>query len=111
MTVIEVHLLLLFQVIAWILLRSLFHNEHRAMRVTGLFCCTQKTVALGIPLINAMFEDSPYLGIYSLPLLVWYVSQFLIGSFLAPKLRYFVECEVEDKYLIEPNLIHERPII
>jgi len=94
MAMIEFMILVMFKLIAWTLLRSLFQGQP-TLRVTGLFCCTQKTVALGIPLINAMFEDSPYLGIYSLPLLAWYVSQFFIGSFLAPRLRQFVEDEAE----------------
>jgi sodium/bile acid cotransporter 7 len=92
MAVIEFLLLIIFKTIAWTLLRLLFPGNC-TLRVTGIFCCTQKTVALGIPLINAMFEDSPYLGIYSIPLISWYVSQFLIGSFLAPRLRKFVENE------------------
>ena len=94
MALIEFLLIIMFKFIAWMLLRSLFHGQP-TQRVTGLFCCTQKTVALGIPLINAMFEDSPYLGIYSIPLITWYISQFIIGSFLAPKLRKFVENEAD----------------
>ncbi len=94
MAVIEFLLLLMYKTIAWNLLQILFPGQPM-LRVTGIFCCTQKTVALGIPLINAMFEDSPYLGIYSLPLISWYVSQFLIGSFLAPRLRKFVENEAD----------------
>jgi len=96
MAVIEVLLLFVYNTIAWTLLRILFPGQ-AMLHVTGIFCCTQKTVALGIPLINAMFEDSPSLGIYSLPLIFWYVSQFLIGSFLAPRLRQYVESEADRK--------------
>jgi len=92
MAAIEFLLLIMYKIIAWTLLRILFSGQPM-LRVTGLFCCTQKTVALGIPLINAMFEDSQFLGIYSLPLITWYISQFLIGSFLSLRLRKFIENE------------------
>jgi len=61
----------------------------------GLFGCTHKTVAMGVPLINAIFDDNPNLGLYTLPLLIWHPLQLVIGSFLVPRLNRFVNSEKE----------------
>ena len=44
---------------------------------SGLFCSTHKTVAMGIPLITTIFEDSASLGLYTLPLLLYHPLQVL----------------------------------
>ncbi|KAI2491478.1 SBF-like CPA transporter family (DUF4137) [Fragilaria crotonensis] len=79
-------------VVAWFLLRFLFFDKPE-LRVMGLFGCTFKTVSVGIPLITAMYEGNPNVGLYTLPLLIWHPTQLLVGSILAPKLKAFVEQE------------------
>ena len=59
----------------------------------GLFGCTHKTVSVGVPLINAMYEGNLNVGLYTLPLLIWHPMQLLVGSILAPKLKAYVERE------------------
>mmetsp|Transcript_3907 Transcript_3907/g.8516 ORF Transcript_3907/g.8516 Transcript_3907/m.8516 type:complete len:104 (+) Transcript_3907:1-312(+) len=59
----------------------------------GLYGCTHKTVAMGVPLINAIYESNPNVGLYTLPLLIWHPMQLVIGSALAPKLSAWVEKE------------------
>lgn len=81
-------------VFAWFLLRFLFPHQPR-LQVMGLFGCTHKSIAMGIPLINSIYEDSPSVGFYTLPLLVWHPLQLIIGSFLAPHLRNFVKSNEE----------------
>ena len=83
-------ILLASMVIAWILLFILFNREP-TLRVAGLFGCSTKTAALGIPLISAIYEDSPKLGIYTLPLLIWYLAQLIIGTMLSNRLSRFVD--------------------
>ena len=61
----------------------------------GLFGCTHKSVAMGIPLINAIYEESPFVGYYTLPLLIWHPMQLVIGTFIAPRLSAFVKREEE----------------
>jgi sodium/bile acid cotransporter 7 len=61
----------------------------------GLFGCTHKTVAIGVPLINAIYEGSPYIGVYTLPLLIWHPMQLVVGTILAPRLAKWVEAEKE----------------
>lgn len=96
-------LLIASMTLAWYGLKLLFPNDPR-LRVMGLFGCTHKSVAVGIPLINAIYENSPLVGYYTLPLLIWHPMQLVIGSFLAPKLANFVERE-EDR-LKPPSDLH-----
>jgi solute carrier family 10 (sodium/bile acid cotransporter), member 7 len=91
---VQLGMLSLMMLLAWYLLKFLFPTEPR-LRVTGLFCCTFKTVSLGVPLINSMYEGNVNLALYILPLLIWNPLQLLIGSFLSPILRRFVQSEME----------------
>ena len=87
-------LLSTFTVVAWFSLRALFRDEPK-MRVMGLFGCTHKTIAVGVPLITSIYSGSPNLGLYTLPLLIWYPMQLIIGSILLPRLRAFIASENE----------------
>ncbi|KAL7574497.1 hypothetical protein ACA910_015858 [Epithemia clementina (nom. ined.)] len=84
--------LLLFMILAWVS-SGVFFRNHPEMRVVALFGCTQKTVSMGIPVINSIYEESPAIGLYTLPLLIWHPMQLVLGSFLAPYLDAFVERE------------------
>lgn len=91
------------------------------LRVMGLFGCTHKTVgkyqyrirqfltictclnfrlsssAMGIPLINAIYEERPdVIGLYTLPLLIWHPMQLVLGTFLAPRLSRYVQANTND---------------
>jgi sodium/bile acid cotransporter 7 len=70
---------------AWYTLGLLF-KDRPDLRVMGLFGCTQKTVALGIPMIKALYENDPSIGLVTLPLLIWHPMQLIVGSYLSPKL-------------------------
>jgi len=80
---------------AWYLLK-IFFNKETALRVTGLYACSHKTVAMGIPLIHAIYEGNPAIGMYTLPLLIWHPMQLVIGTFLSPRLLAWVESFEED---------------
>jgi len=87
-------LLTSMMIVAWFGLKICFPTQPK-LRVMGLFGCTHKSVAMGVPLINAIYEDNPLVGFYTLPLLVWHPMQLVIGSFLAPRLSKFVKAEEE----------------
>jgi len=87
-------LLTMLMFMAWQLLRFTFPNSPK-LCVMGLFGCTHKTVAMGIPLINAIYENNPAVGLYTLPLLIWHPMQLVLGSLLAPRLSAFVDREEE----------------
>ena len=89
MIIVQCILLVASMGVAWALLGLL--NFDKKLRVMGLFGCTHKTVAMGVPLITAIYEGAGQpLGLYLLPLLVWHPSQLVIGSFLAPRLLKWV---------------------
>lgn len=102
MAISQVILLVASMGIAWLLL-FIFFNRKPKLRVVGLYGCSTKTAALGIPLISAIYEDHPKLGIYTLPLLIWYPSQLIIGTILAPRMSKFVENKIL-KYELERKL-------
>jgi len=85
-------ILICIMIAAWITLGFLFH-DYPEMRVMGLYGCTHKTIAMGIPLIGAIYENSPNVGVYTLPLLIWYPMQLFVGTFLVPRLVKWVEQE------------------
>jgi sodium/bile acid cotransporter 7 len=95
----QIILLCAAMVIAWILL-FIFFNRSPKLRVVGLFGCSTKTAALGIPLISAIYEDHPKLGIFTLPLLIWYPAQLIVGTMLSRRLGRFVDYKLR-KYEIE----------
>jgi solute carrier family 10 (sodium/bile acid cotransporter), member 7 len=94
MVVVEFACLVSLMALAWLSLRLLFRDEPY-LRVMGLFGCTHKTVAMGVPLINAIYADDATIGLITLPLLIWHTMQLILGSFLAPKLAAWVEREEE----------------
>lgn len=59
----------------------------RADRATLMFCASQKTLALGAPLLALLFAGDPKLAVFSLPLLIYHPAQLLIDATLAPYLR------------------------
>jgi sodium/bile acid cotransporter 7 len=86
--------LVFVMVLAWFMMRLLFHNAPE-LRVMGLFGCTHKTVAMGVPLINAIYDTNPNVGLYTLPLLIWHSLQLLLGSLPVPRLHKWVLAENE----------------
>lgn len=92
MIALEFLLMAAFMSIAWYLLGLQFSKEPE-LRVTGLFACHHKTVALGVPLINSMYGHDPNVALYTLPILVWHPMQLVVGSFLVPTLSSFIQTE------------------
>lgn len=92
MIAVQFCLLCSLMVLSWYTFRCLYRDEP-TLRVMALYGSTHKTVAMGVPLINAIYEEDPLVGLYTLPLLIWHPMQLVIGSFLAPKLAAWVEQE------------------
>ncbi|CAM9127014.1 unnamed protein product, partial [Ectocarpus fasciculatus] len=76
-------LLSLFVVVDLIYVSSLVHFESQSFGLDeaseSLYTCTHKTVALGIPLISAVYEGSDDVGLYSIPLLMYHPLQVVIA--------------------------------
>ena len=64
----------------------------RADRVAGLFSGSQKTLAAGVPMANALFGDPAgwssgfNFGLFLLPLLAYHPFQLVLAGMLAPRL-------------------------
>ena len=95
MIALQLVMLGLVMVLAWVSLRILFRNEPK-LQAMGLFGCTHKTVAMGVPLINAIYEDNPMVGLYTLPLLIWHPMQLVLGTAVAPRIAAYVERREEE---------------
>jgi sodium/bile acid cotransporter 7 len=73
----------------------------------GLFGCTHKTIALGVPLISSLYGKSDLVGTYTLPLLIWYPMQIILGSLLLKRLQNYIATETERVALLEESKDHE----
>jgi len=89
--------LVVLMTVAWFVLQVFFRKQVK-LRVMGLYGCTHKTVAIGIPLIHAVYDGNPSIGFYILPLLIWHPMQLLAGAFLAPRMSTWVESVEEADY-------------
>eukprot|EP01083_Nonionella_stella_P098272 276304_1 len=69
-------------------------------RIAILFCASQKTAAFGIPIVSSLFETTPYLGIYLVPLLIYHPLQLIIDSFLVQPLANKVSKYEENQEVI-----------
>jgi sodium/bile acid cotransporter 7 len=52
----------------------------RAKRTAAVICSTQKTAALGLPLLEILYRENPNLGLIALPLLIYHPLQLLVAS-------------------------------
>lgn len=62
-------------------------------RTAFTLCSTQKTLALGLPLLQVVFAGRPDLALICTPLLIQHPLQLLVGSVNAPRLVEFAEAE------------------
>jgi len=46
-------------------------------------------------LINAIYEDNPLVGMYTLPLLIWHPMQLVLGTAVAPHVAAYVKTKQE----------------
>jgi sodium/bile acid cotransporter 7 len=59
----------------------------RADRIAALFCSTQKTIALGVPLLSILYEHHPQLAWLTLPLVCYHPLQLVVSGVLAARFR------------------------
>ena len=67
-------------------------------RVAILYASTQKTLALGLPLLRILFQGRADLAVLCTPLLMQHPLQLIVGSLLQPVLaRKVAEAEQGNK--------------
>jgi solute carrier family 10 (sodium/bile acid cotransporter), member 7 len=79
-------------ILAWVAMRILFRDKP-TFRVMGLFGCTHKTMAIGVPLIGTIYKGDPNIGLITLPLLIWHTMNLIVGIFLTARLAAWVDKE------------------
>ncbi|TFJ82839.1 hypothetical protein NSK_005846 [Nannochloropsis salina CCMP1776] len=82
----------LFSLLLMFLVASMITGR-RDEQVAAMFVGSQKTLAFGMPLMRTIFEASPSLALYTAPLLFIHPSQLIIGSFLTPFLRRYIQAD------------------
>jgi len=102
MIALQLLMLCVLMALAWICLRVLFRNEPK-LQAMGLFGCTNKTLSVGVPLINSMYESNPMVGLYTLPLLIWHPMQLVVGSFVVPYVAAYVKRREEEISLLKED--------
>lgn len=60
---------------------------NRADRIAVLFCSTQKTIALGVPMLSILYGHHPQLAWLTLPLICYHPLQLVISGVLATRLK------------------------
>ena len=103
MLVIMLVLLMIFSAISFYtsILPIWKFTKHDSISI--LFSASQKTVALGIPLIKVIFENSPYIGVLSIPILIYHAEQLIFGAILVPRLLKWCPKEIKDESGSELN--------
>ena len=95
MIAVQVAIMIISMLWVCMLLQILFPlpKSKPKFHATGLFLSISKTMAMGIPLINALYKDHPNLALFTLPLLVWYPLTIVMGILIAPRVSEYVRNE------------------
>jgi solute carrier family 10 (sodium/bile acid cotransporter), member 7 len=94
-----------FIVTSWYLFQCCFHDEPE-LRVTGFMASSQKTAALGVPIIHSIYAGDPNEGLYTLPILIWHPMMVVMCSILIPRLSKFIKDE-RIRIAADNDLAHE----
>ncbi len=65
-------------------------NVTRATYMAGAFCSAHKSIAMGIPLINVIYQNNDKIGLFSLPLLIYHPTQLVLGSLALSKIKQYI---------------------
>lgn len=67
---------------AWLGLRLGFEAS---LRKALVFCASQKSLAVGVPMAQLVFTNDPHLGIILLPIMVYHPLQLILGAVIATR--------------------------
>ncbi len=59
--------------------------------VALLFCATHKSLTLGMPMLKIIYAGDKYLPLISIPLLLYHPTQILLGGFLVPVVKNWLD--------------------
>jgi sodium/bile acid cotransporter 7 len=75
-------------VLAWWLGGRRVLRFTRGDRIAALMCSTQKTIALGVPMVSILYGHHPQLAWLLLPLICYHPLQLVISGVVAARLRH-----------------------
>lgn len=71
-------------------------------RPPAWFCSTQKTIAMGLPLIHVMFGgNSSEIGVITIPLLIVHPTQLIVGTFLIGWIKKWMDKQTINSDILE----------
>lgn len=73
-----------------------FWHFSRADRIAAMFCGPQKTLSIGLVLIDSMFGNDPSMALVSVPLVMYNPVQILWSGMLAPKMKEWGKNDPKD---------------
>ncbi|KAG5460363.1 MAG: SBF-like CPA transporter family-domain-containing protein [Olpidium bornovanus] len=106
---IDLAILVLFATLSFAISGLPIFGFTRSDKVAVVNCAATKTLALGIPIITAMFANSPLVGLYSIPLIVYHAEQIILGAFLVSVFQRWVRKGPPTPYF--PDQIDEEFIV
>ncbi len=59
--------------------------------VALMFCATHKSLTLGMPMLKIIYAGDEHLPLISIPLLLYHPTQILLGGFLVPLVKNWLE--------------------
>jgi len=62
-------------------------------RVAIFFVAVQKTIVMGLPMLNELFNDDPLRDIYALPLIMYHPVELILGIVLGGRMRRRIEAQ------------------
>ncbi|KAE8751406.1 hypothetical protein FOCC_FOCC001980 [Frankliniella occidentalis] len=84
--------------LAWVLsgISKVFSSSDR---IAVTFCCSHKSLTLGIPILRILFAGYSHFSSISLPLLVYHPTQIILGSLLVSEMREWLRTHQKRSYL------------
>jgi sodium/bile acid cotransporter 7 len=61
-----------------------------AQRIAGAICSTQRTAAMGLPVLSVLLAGDPALGLCLAPLVTWHISQNVLTGLLTRRMQQTV---------------------
>jgi len=60
-------------------------------RVAVFFVAVQKTIVMGLPMLNELFDNDPLRDIYALPLIMYHPIELFLGILIGGRLRKLID--------------------
>ncbi|XP_023711176.1 sodium/bile acid cotransporter 7 [Cryptotermes secundus] len=107
-TILLVVLILMF--LTWLVFwisSKMMHSFRPEDVIAIIFCCTHKSLTLGIPMLRILYGGYAHLSTISLPLLVYHPTQIIMGGLLVAYLQDWMISRQRSRFEKWHNSIYE----